>query len=57
MLGADDAGDRSGLLDEELRRSFLRRALVADLRDDGRLAWMKMAGALLDLECEEEEGL
>lgn len=56
-MGADDAGDRSGLLDEELRRSFLRRALVADLRDDGRLAWMKMAGALLDLECEEEEGL
>lgn len=56
-MGADDAGDRSGLFDEELRRSFLRRALVADLRDDGRLAWMKMAGALLDLECEEEEGL
>lgn len=57
MLGADDADDRSGLLDEELRRSFLRRALVADLRDDGRLAWMNMAGALLDLACEEEEEL
>ena len=49
--GSPPGGDPGGVsvrsalrLEDELGRSFLRRPLVADLRDDGRFEWMKIAG-------------